>query len=108
MNCEPGDIAIVVGRATTIANNHTGETLDLPPRGTVVEVTACRSDPEVTGGIFCQLKPLVIRITFADGKVFYGTLDGVADAVLRPIRDNPGQDETLMWKDVPSSIKEVV
>ena len=26
----------------------------------------------------------------------------VADRHLRPIRDNPGQDETLTWRDVPT------
>lgn len=27
----------------------------------------------------------------------------VPDAWLRPIRDNPGQDETLEWKEVPEN-----
>ena len=26
----------------------------------------------------------------------------VQDAYLRPLRDNPGQDETLTWRDVPT------
>jgi hypothetical protein len=27
---------------------------------------------------------------------------GIRDSCLRPIRDNPGGDETLMWKPVPN------
>ena len=30
----------------------------------------------------------------------------VFDRALRPIRDNPGTDETLLWAPVPSNLKE--
>lgn len=84
MNCKPGDLAVVVNASEVPAN-----------AGKIVRVT--------------HINPLVLALF---GKLFWefeGELladdgspcDLVDDTVLRPIRDNDGEDETLTWAGKP-------
>jgi hypothetical protein len=74
MNCKPGDLAIVVKAEA-----------DLNWLGRVVEV---------------------VRPNFADSWITDPLPVGftcIADEALRPIRDQPGADETLSWIPVPTT-----
>jgi len=34
-----------------------------------------------------------------------GPINGLADSVLQPIRDQPGEDETIQWTGLPGEIE---
>ena len=82
MNCKPGDLAIIVDGG---------------------------SYPEVIGKIIkCESldEPSMLHgpMWFTDGSIFSrkGKITAIADKCLKPLRDNPGQDETLNWLPVPT------
>ena len=78
LRCQPGDLAVIVRTGT-----------DLPVRllGRIVEVDVAFMDVR-QGRWFWRLKAEIpLRGTW--------TMWAVADDVLRPLRDNDGQDETL-------------
>jgi len=81
MNCKPGDLAIVV-----------------------------KGDPIVNIGKIIQVTKLLFPENSFFGAIwdYEGNLheacDGVGDSCLLPIRDQPGQDETLTWAPVPHKV----
>lgn len=80
MNCKPGDIAIIVRTLRPIDTYTLGMVFKL---GNICEMTS-----ERVGRPYW-------RIEGDDSQA-------VADAVLKPLRDNPGDDETLSWAPVPT------
>lgn len=83
MNCKPGDLAVVV---RSKIGNH----------GAICIVVKC--DP-------CKRKEhawvIDIKRPLPKGKKYWW----IFDSQIRPLRDNPGQDETLQWINVPSTDK---
>ena len=104
MNCKPGDIARIIGAPYV---GHLVEVLYAPPMGEY-------SLPDGHGALSLNRFTWVCR---ALGYTFQAlTTRGartarfadIPDKYLRPIRD-PGesvQDETLLWKSVPSNQRE--
>lgn len=89
MNCKPGDLAVMV-------NSCCGN------KGTIV--TCIRISHHLgciaPGGLF---EDGPIWEVDRDIKGWGGDVSRhVPDSQLRPIRDNPGEDETLRWTDKPS------
>ena len=91
MNCKPGDLVRYVGPNIGNRPNVFGWV------GTVVAYTvdelgvACwKVNPPLPGGT------KQFTFGFAHGYL-------VRDSDLRPLRDTPGEDETLQWLKVPSS-----
>ena len=88
MNCQKGDMAIVV-------RSECGN------EGKIV--TCLKLEPEVhwfTGGVCTGVEPgwfVDIELIGSDG--VWDNL--IADSALSPIRDQPGEDETLIWAPVP-------
>ncbi len=89
MNCKPGDMARVISSA------------EMQRCGFVDRIVTCESECETVGGgpgwnispsLKCQ----------CCGEI----CTGLADRVLRPIRNDPGADETLSWVDVPSAVEQ--
>lgn len=85
MNCEPGDLAILIN-AHREAESCIGKIYKLTGR------CSCAAPHWLYEG-----KPEGGRIGFRTWR-----WDCLPDEWLRPIRDNPGQDETLTWAPVPS------
>ena len=95
MNCKPGDLAVIV-------------------RGGFEEVIGilCRvtssSDTDKDGD-FCWLVRTQRAVPWFDAddplSVIHGRNGFVPDAWLRPIRDQPGEDETLSWAGKPQKVK---
>jgi hypothetical protein len=93
MNCKPGDLAVVV---RSMAGNEgkivrcvelVGDHKFNEPNGVVVTFSnTWRIDPPLIGWRGLQSKH-------------------APDEVLRPIRDNNGEDEMLTWAGKPSDIK---
>jgi hypothetical protein len=92
LNCKPGDMAVVVrssaGNEGKIVccirlSNWTGL---IGPSGTMNH-----------GAVWEVDRPL--RAWSGESNHF------VLDKSLRPIRDNPGEDETLSWAEIPSKQK---
>lgn len=94
MNCKPGDLAVIVRSADGAAV------------GRIVEVLMGDGSHSEFGHIW-RVKSRGKGVVTIHGTlaVFFH----MPDAWLRPIRDDGGQDETLVWKDVPlpSITKEV-
>lgn len=89
LNCKPGDLAVIV-RAQVLNQNI----------GAIVEVVEFLGGPESTWRVR-TLHPMQRR----DGRIVEtGGLGRVRDGSLRPIRDNPGEDETLQWLEVPRKV----
>jgi hypothetical protein len=92
MNCEKGDLAIIVESAA----------------GNEGKIVRCLElDMEcgqwIPGGLSEEC-PIWITDTMLPD--FGGTMGvRVADYQLRPLRDKPGEDETLQWLDVPSTTR---
>ena len=94
MNCKQGDLAYTVapyciegrGRIVRVLHLSDGRMLGdfIPKLGRVAWV--CEGDI-VTEGNDAYRKGII------------------ADECLRPIRDNPGQDETLTWAPVPKKVE---
>lgn len=90
LNCKPGDLAVIVksscGNEGVIVTcvEFLGVLQFVDPRGNpTYQAPAWRVDKKIRtiGG---------------------ATEDRIPDFRLRPLRDNPGQDETLTWLDVPT------
>ena len=81
MNCKPGDLAVYVG-INEIALGSIVEVLR-PWRYAHNPRLLFRWDTTPTRGGFCV----------------------IADDELRPIRDQPGADETLTWAGLPAPLK---
>ena len=95
MNCVKGDLAVIVrsragleGTIVKCVRLHSSETHDL--NGVRM---AHNLGPR-------WLIDAPLKSQYEDGEPVM--IQTIADANLRPIRDNPGQDETLTWLDVPS------
>ena len=78
MNCKPGDLAVVVAKDKCISF-HVGKIVRVNNWNPFTQAWMCTPDLKDTEGRFCDW----------------------ADSALRPLRDNPGQDETLDWEPVP-------
>lgn len=87
LNCKPGDLAV-------IANvQNTSRTYLI---GGIVRVVSLWSDPGSSWPMW--------NIEGAPNHPEFGLIYAIADACLRPIRDNDGEDETLQWLDVPHKV----
>jgi len=93
MNCKPGDLAMYIG-------------VHVAARGMVCQVVRpvrwydrlrCREINTLIQPVW-RIDPPLIR---GDG----GTGEFVSDCALRPIRDNPGADETLTWAGKPQPVE---
>ncbi|MBK5203907.1 MAG: hypothetical protein JJD98_00410 [Polaromonas sp.] len=84
MNCKQGDLAIVV-RVSLSANNWM-----------IGKIVKCEGF-EVINGCFGWM--VESPIVSPPGYIF--DYEWVADHCLRPIRDQPGNDETLTWASLP-------
>ena len=90
MNCKQWDLAVVV--RTTLGINE----------GKIVQVISrydgpWRDTPNKPGWRLDRK-----AIVDTHGQYF----EYCPDEYLRPLRDNPGTDETLLWAPVPSKLKE--
>lgn len=96
LNCKPGDLAIIVGA------RYSHELL-----GHIVEVVG----PWVNK-INKAKSSFAWEVRYPDGRLILASFNfgevkrlmpsrAVSDEFLRPLRDNPGQDETLQWAPVP-------
>lgn len=80
MNCEQGDLAIIV--RSEVAPEFIGRIVRLGGPVTMLEIPCWFIDgPPPAGHFWC-----------------------VADRCVRPIRDQPGDDETLAWAGVPRAV----
>lgn len=106
MNCKPGDLAIIIdsdsrtnpdtgGVLCDVLYHPTGEYFHLPD-GTL----STASTPLSQRWVIRLHRPITVR-SLAGG-MRQATYAIYPDSKLRPIRDNPGQDETLQWRDVPT------
>ena len=89
LNCKPGDLAVYVG-------------IDSPKDlGAIVQCVEFIGNKSIVSGgtadVWCVDRPL--KHSKATEKSW------IADCALRPIRDNPGQDESLTWAPVPHKEK---
>lgn len=86
MNCKPGDLAVVI---RSKCSDHIGM---------LVTVVGPALIPELGMWTIEPVKPIPCPSPFGWK---------CRDSSLRPIRDQPGQDETLTWAPVPA-VKEGV
>ena len=101
MNCKPGDLAVVVG--------HEG-VHDVGCLGRIVEVIRAGSDWSDVGDSRHHWRCMDVSgrpmpWQDPDGSWGFGDITQIPDSDLRPIRDQPGADETLTWAGKPSDIK---
>jgi hypothetical protein len=95
MNCKPGDLAVIVSArySTNI--------------GALVEVLRPYVEGEILPGqiaSYYTIGPTWV-VKAVSRPIFVGIdkhqqIAARADSTLRPIRDNPGQDETLDWAPI--------
>lgn len=96
MNCKKGDIAVVIN-----GNRSAGRVVkvgDLIPKGTIVPTTTEGWFEVAIDDMWCLVEGTVFRNHPEFGIV---ETEYSEDKNLRPIRDQPGEDETLTWAPVP-------
>ena len=103
MNCKPGDLAIIV--YARLAPDLIGNIVEVVgPFGGDLFI-----DDAISGEFTWEVRypdGRPILATFgAKGHREFRHSRALRDSCLRPIRDNPGADETLSWKDVPAPSK---
>lgn len=70
--------------------------------GELAIVVGCYADPQFIGRIMTLKKRHVTETGVAwEMEEDLGGYLGIAEQHLRPIRDQPGEDETLTWVPVP-------
>lgn len=89
MNCKEGDLAVYVGKLSP---------RDVGAIVTCVRFLGVRRVLDGSNALVWEVTP-PLRYTEATRK------DWISDCSLRPIRDNPGQDETLSWAPVPKKVE---
>ena len=91
MNCKAGDLAIIV------APDREGD-------GRLVEVIRAATPADVVmyepGAWFVKVLGDGLRMYGKNGSVIKLQYCALKDSVLRPIRDTPGDDESLLWAPV--------
>jgi len=105
LNCKPGDLAVIIadhklhpdsgGRLCDVLFESPAGYFDLPD-GVPTESTTWPS------WVIKLHNPILIL--WPDGISGPANYASCPDAKLRPIRDQPGADETLSWVDVPSGV----
>lgn len=104
MNCKPGDLARITGMpsAMAAANDRFVRIKNSPPN---------HGNGLVEGGVWDleELEEVVLlgNITYQGVQIWIGetvVFNSLPDKYLRPIRDQPGADETLLWAPVPSEV----
>lgn len=104
LNCKPGDLAVII------------RDLDAPENiGRLVTVIRSFLDgsewypsPVIDTRFSWEVKPVRKLIGWGRGGVLVDDSSNCSfpDADLRPIRDEPGVDESLLWAPVPNATKE--
>jgi hypothetical protein len=96
MNCKNGDIAVIVR-----VDRRTEHLL-----GVIVRVLERRTRAGLPGGKaythMAWLVELPRPMANCTGEI--SARQRCPDSCLRPIRDNPGEDETLQWADLPQGV----
>jgi hypothetical protein len=93
MNCKPGDLAVV------IAARHTPQLI-----GALVRVLRLATPGETISR--CFFGQSWVQVCTGESSWLVEKDDQQwfhRDCALRPIRDQPGQDETLTWAPVPAT-----
>lgn len=105
LNCKAGDLAVIVGDHKT----HPGTAgmlchiLSASPVGPFRLPDGHLAEAEWFPSWVIELShPILMK--WNDGVVRPVTYATCPDAKLRPIRDTPGDDETLSWCDVPEGV----
>ena len=88
LNCKDGDLAVVV------IGCHSGKMV------TCMKLRVC--PVEIRSGVFITAAVWDIDRQLSDWSGSLGA--NIEDSLLRPIRNDPGADETLSWCDVPSEV----
>lgn len=98
MNCKPGDLAFVVGPVWA-RQRSTGEKKSLDCL--VGKVVRCveREDGDLGPGWVID-PPIPYSVWFG-ATCSVGKVVSLYDHQLRPIRDQDGEDETLLWAGLP-------
>jgi len=93
MNCKPGDLAVVV--RSTVGNE-----------GRIFKCLRL-ADPSEFPFVFSgPVWHIDTEVNVLIAGAYKKRVALCEDAVLRPIRDNPGADETLTWAGLPQPSKE--
>lgn len=88
LNCRPGDLAVVIhGKNIGLFVNVIESSVFFGPTYWLVESI---------GRAGTSVNPQGHRVVQHKSNI--------EDCRLRPLRDNPGQDETLTWIDVPTGV----
>lgn len=87
MRCKAGDLAVIVD---CVPASNIGKIVRV-----ISPAPPFRGDPVW----YVECSGLVSTLGAGEANVGAGEANEVTDECLRPIRDQPGQDETLTWKE---------
>ena len=105
LNCRPGDLAIVLAPKSGASCSATGRivtAVSLQPAGRCVTPDGLEFEDIPVGAsywlvLYSRPMPQISML----GTVRASIYDVIRDSRLRPIRDQPGDDETLSWISIP-------
>lgn len=105
LNCRPGDLAFIVSADSVVGRRHIGKIVLVLKKAALGRYrdelfeTVGRSDWFID---FCSGAALVPLL---DGGTRLAKTGIIRDENLRPIRDQPGDDEALTWTGLPGKVE---
>ena len=105
LNCRPGDLAYMTGMVATPEAN--GMIVEIVRRAVNGEILREKTSTGKLRRVSSLLPSWIVRghsvpTRTGDGVLSHVTERAVCDCHLRPIRDQPGEDETLAWAGKPA------
>lgn len=104
LNCEVGDLAVIVSDH----KQHPGtagllcDVLYQSPHGDFDLPDGVPTRSTCSGPAWVIKLHRPVQVLWRDGVMRPASYASCPDAKLRPIRDQPGEDESLSWADVPT------
>lgn len=99
LNCKPGDLARIIPHDDGMGNFVSSKIVDKIVR---VLNNVTPPNPECLVDAVWMLEEPISVNTGSEILI----IDGLIDGILRPIRDEPGVDESLLWAPVSNTTKE--
>lgn len=106
MNCKPGDLAVVIGPGITPGIVGRFVTVIRPAvmgERFPSDIGTIRWTGDVPAWVVESANPLP-WLASKSNRLHHMNRRAIGDAYLRPIRDQPGEDETLTWAGKPEGV----
>lgn len=106
MNCKPGDLAVIVGFNPMVPeiSGRIVEVLAAAPAGHDFRLPDGTTNVAAGPGFWIVKFQNPVSVPMDSGRSRMALFGSCPDSRLRPLRDDPGADETLTWAGLPAPL----